>query len=75
MVQASDFLRSSAGCVLRDSGRKSFIRAYESRLDQLATHPLFDYRCSWRTLVRIQARLFARWLRDDVAEYVGIRTR
>lgn len=75
MVRTVDFLQSSAGCVLKDAGRKAFIRAYEARLDQLATHPLFDYRCSWRSLLRVQARLLARWLRGDVPSYIGIRTR
>jgi CRISP-associated protein Cas1 len=75
MVSGRDFLHSRAGCVLREMGRKAFIRAYEARLDQLATHPLFDYRCSWRSMVRVQARLMARWLRGDVPSYVGIRTR
>lgn len=75
MVQQSHFVRSGAGCFLTDAGRKAFIRAYESRLDQLATHPRFDYRCSWRSLIRIQARLLSRWLRGDVPVYTGITTR
>jgi len=75
MVKAGDFQMSSAGCILRDAGRKAFIRAYETRLDQLATHRLFDYRCSWRSMIRVQARLLARWLRGDVPRYIGITTR
>ena len=75
MVRRADFLVSKAGCVLKDSARKAFIRAYEARLDQLATHPRFDYRCSWRSLIRVQARLLSRWLRGDVPHYAGIRTR
>jgi CRISP-associated protein Cas1 len=75
MVAAGDFVRSQAGCVLNDRGRKAFIRAYEARLDQLVTHPLFDYRCSWRSVIRLQARLLSRWLRGDVPAYVGMTTR
>jgi CRISP-associated protein Cas1 len=75
MVSARDFLRSNSGCVLKEGGRKGFIRAYEARLDQLATHPLFDYRCSWRSMIRVQARLIARWLRGDVPAYIGVTTR
>lgn len=75
MVQNRNFTRSSAGCILEPAGRKAFIRAYEARLDQLVTHPLFDYRCSWRTVIRIQARLLARWLRGDVREYTSLVTR
>lgn len=75
MVTARDFVRSGAACVLTASGRKAFIRAYEARLDQLVTHPLFDYRCSWRQVIRLQARLFSRWLRGDVPMYAGMTTR
>jgi CRISPR-associated protein Cas1 len=75
MVTADDFTRSQAGCILNDRGRKAFIRAYEARLDQLVTHPAFDYRCSWRSIIRLQARLLARWLSNDVPEYTGMTTR
>jgi len=75
MVAASDFTRSQAGCILTPKGRKAFIRAYEARLDQLVTHPVFDYRCSWRSIIRLQARLLTRWLQGDVPQYVGMVTR
>jgi CRISPR-associated protein Cas1 len=75
MVKNGDFTRAKAACILTDRGRKAFIRAYEARLDQLVTHPLFQYRCSWRVMVRLQARLLSRWLRGDVPAYVGITTR
>lgn len=75
MVTARNFTRSKAGCVLGPKGRKAFIRAYEARLAHLVTHPVFDYRCSWRSMIRLQARLLSRWLRGDVPTYSGIITR
>jgi len=75
MLQNRNFTRSAAGCILQPAGRKSFLQAYESRLDQLVTHPVFDYRCSWRSIIRLQARLLARWLRGDVPEYTSLVTR
>ena len=75
MVAAADFTRTNAACILTDTGRKAFIRAYELRLDQLVTHPVFDYRCSWRSIIRLQARLLARWLSGDVPAYTGMVTR
>ncbi len=75
MVSSGDFEIGSNGCVMSGGGRKSFIRAYEARLDQLATHPIFDYRCSWRRLIAMQAQLLARYLRGDVPAYQGIVTR
>jgi CRISPR-associated protein Cas1 len=75
MVSQTSFASSSAACLMQPSGRKSFVRAYESRLDQLITHPVFDYRCSWRIVLRLQARLLSRWLRGDVPVFASVTTR
>ncbi len=75
MVKKANFQVSSAGCVMKPKARKAFIQAYEARLDQLVTHPLFDYRCSWRAVVRLQARLLGRWLRGEIPDYQGFVTR
>jgi CRISPR-associated protein Cas1 len=75
MVTRSSFQQTAAGCMLTARGRKDFIRAYEARLDQLVTHPVFNYRCSWRSVIRVQARLISRWLRGDVPSYQPVRTR
>jgi CRISPR-associated protein Cas1 len=75
MVTRRNFTQSQAGCMLGPQGRKAFLRAYEARMDQLVTHPVFGYRCSWRSVVRVQARLLSRWLRGDVPSYQPMRTR
>lgn len=75
MVTRRNFSRSQAACMLGPKGRKAFLRAYEARMDQLVSHPVFDYRCSWRSVVRVQARLLARWLRDDIPAYPPMVTR
>jgi CRISPR-associated endonuclease Cas1/CRISPR-associated protein Cas4 len=75
MVAAADFVTGPAGCAMKDTARKALIRAYELRLDQMVTHPIFDYRCSWRAVVRVQSRLLAKALRGDIPAYVGITTR
>lgn len=75
MVSKRNFSHSQAGCMLGPKGRKAFLRAYEARMDQLVTHPVFGYRCSWRSVIRVQARLLARWLRGDIPAYPPMRTR
>ena len=75
MTRGSHFTRSKSGCVLKPDGRKNFIRAYENRLSQLVTHPLFGYRCSWRSMIKLQARLFSRWLRKDIPHLPEVITR
>ena len=75
MVTASDFTCSKAGCLLAPGGRKGLIRAFEARLDHMVTHPLFDYRCSWRAMIRVQSRLLSQWLSGELKTYQGITTR
>ncbi len=75
MVTPAGFATGANGCLMKPAARKSFIQAYEQRLDHMITHPFFRYRCSWRTVIRLQARLLARWLRGDIPTYQGITTR
>ena len=75
MVRDGDFQTTKAGCAMKPAARKAFIRSYEARLDQLVTHPIFDYRCSWRTIIRLQAKLLSRWVRGEIENYTGMMTR
>jgi CRISPR-associated protein Cas1 len=75
MLTPRDFLAAGDAVVLSPEGRKSFYRAYELRMDSLVTHPLFDYRVSYRRLLEIQARLLARVLEGEIGEYLVFVTR
>jgi CRISPR-associated protein Cas1 len=75
MVTLKDFVRAGGSVALTAGGRKSFFRAYELRMDSLVTHPLFDYRVSYRRLLEIQARLLARVLEGEIGEYPVFVTR
>lgn len=75
MVGRSDFEVVSSGCAMNERARKGLLRAYEARLDHLITQPVFNYRCSWRSVIRMQARLLSRYLRGDIVRYQSIVTR
>jgi CRISP-associated protein Cas1 len=75
MITTKDFVRAGGSVALTASGRKAFFRAYELRMDSLVTHPLFDYRVSYRRLLEIQARLLARVLEGEIGEYPVFVTR
>ena len=66
MLKPKDFETNANGCAMKPAAKKALLRAWEQRLDQIYTHPEFGYRCSWRTILRIQARLMVRWLRGDI---------
>ena len=75
MVTARDFVRVGGSVALTAGGRKGFFRAYELRMDTLVTHPLFDYRVSYRRLLEIQARLLARVIEGEIGLYPVFVTR
>jgi len=75
VVTSSDFLEHPTGVALKSYGRKRFILAYERRMDQLVTHPVFGYRISYRRVLEVQARLFGRFLLGEIPSYPEFRTR
>jgi len=75
MVTPKDFLRAGRSVTMTASGRKAVLRAYEQRMDNLVTHPLFGYRVSYRRVLEIQARLLARTVTGEVTRYPGFETR
>ncbi len=59
-IKPGDFVRAGRACALSPSGRKKMIAAFERRLAQEITHPVFGYRVSYRRLLEVQARLLGR---------------
>lgn len=75
MLSPSDFVRAGRSVALTPTGRKALFRAYEQRMDTLATHPLFGYRVNYRRILEIQTRLLARLLTGELASYPVFVTR
>ena len=74
-VRPSDFISAAGSVNLTSDGRKRFIGAYERRLSQEITHPLFGYKISYRRLFEVQARLLARFLLGELLEFPQFTTR
>lgn len=68
-VKPDGFFRAGPAVSLKPHARRAFIAAYERRLDQEVTHPVFGYRVSMRRLLEVQARLLARHLQGEIDEY------
>lgn len=75
MVTPQHFIAAGDSVALTAEGRKGFFGAYEQRMDQLVTHPLFGYRVSYRRILEIQTRLLARVLMGEILEYPVFVTR
>lgn len=68
-VHADGFLAVGSAVNLKPHARRAFMAAYERRLEQEVTHPVFGYRVSMRRLLEVQARLLARHLLGEIEEY------
>ena len=75
MVSEKRFVQAGEAVSLTSEGRKAFYRAYELRMDTMVTHPLFDYRVSYRRMLEIQVRLLAKTIESDLPEYPVFVTR
>lgn len=68
-VKADGFVALGGAVNLKPHARRAFIATYERRLDQEVTHPVFGYRVPMRRLLEVQARLLARHLGGEIAEF------
>ncbi len=75
MVTPDDFVAAGNAVNLTPAGRKKVFLAYEQRMTSLLTHPLFDYKVSYRRALELQARILAKTLTGEIPEYVPLTTR
>ena len=74
-VSPADFVETSRGTMLKDSGRRQFWRAWTRRLDTEISHPMFGYRMSYRRMLEVQMRQLWRFCRNDTNSFFGFTTR
>jgi CRISP-associated protein Cas1 len=75
VVTDKDFVKAGQAVNLTAPGRKRFFQTYEQRMSSLITHPLFDYKVSYRRALELQGRLLAKALTGEIAEYTPLMTR
>lgn len=74
-VKRKDFVKRARGVALTAAGRRAVIAAYERRMNQLVTHPVFGYTISYRRVIELQARLLRALVLGEVAAYRPFTTR
>lgn len=74
-VSIRDFVVAPTGVALKPEARKQVIAAFERRLAQEVTHPIFGYTASYQRVLEIQARLLGRYLMGELPEYPDFMTR
>ena len=74
-VSTGDFVRAGKAVNLSVTGRRQFFQCFEQRMNTLITHPVFDYKVSYRRALELQFRILARVLTGEIPEYVPFLTR
>jgi CRISPR-associated protein Cas1 len=64
--------REGGAVEFTDAGRKQVIQAYQTRKQETLQHPLLDQQLHIGQMPFIQARVLARHLRGDLAEYMPL---
>lgn len=75
IVGTADFTTLAKACSMNEPARKRMIEAYERRMDQTVTHPMFGYAVSYRRILELQARLLSRVLLGELKSYPAFVTR
>lgn len=74
-LRPGHFLRTVAGCMFTEAGRKAFFEVYGRRMADEVTHPVFGYKLSYRRMIILQARMIAAWLLGEVPTLSFLTTR
>lgn len=70
-IQAQDIIEKPGSVyTLNDSGRKTFLTAYQTRKQEEITHPLLEMKCRVGEIFVLQARILARAIRGDIEGYI-----
>ena len=75
IIKSEDFLVLSGCCQMKLAAKKKWIQAYENRVNELITHPQFDYRISYRRIFQLEVRLLSRVMEGEFEEYIPLMTR
>jgi len=70
VLSANDFLKKENGAIfLQDEARKTFLTQWQSKKQDIITHPFLNEKLEWGMVPYVQAMLLARYLRGDLDEY------
>jgi CRISP-associated protein Cas1 len=60
---------------MKDATRKLFLTKFEERMQEVVTHPVFEYKVTYRRCIELQARLLAKYLQGEIKQYIPFTVR
>lgn len=69
-ITSKDFLyQGDNGVIMTDSGKKTFLSAWQTRKKEMITHPYLNEKIEIGLIPYVQAMLLARYIRQDIDDY------
>ena len=75
MLTPDDFIVELGAYRLNKEPRRVFLTRFEERLNEEVAHPVFGYKVKYRRCIELQARLIAKYLTGEIAEYPPFTSR
>jgi CRISPR-associated protein Cas1 len=68
-IQEKHFDKSLNGCFLNETGKKTYLRAWEERLTETITHRVLKKKVSYKHLVKLECYKISKFILKDENEY------
>lgn len=69
ILGVDDFIEELGSYRLKDKPRRTFLEKFEERMHTEITHPVFEYKVTYRRCIELQARLLGKTLSGEIPLY------
>jgi CRISPR-associated protein Cas1 len=74
-LEQKDFTQELNSYRMSDTAKRLFLQKFEDRMQEVITHPTFEYKIPYRRCIEVQARLLGKYLTGEVDEYTPFTVR
>ncbi len=74
-LEPKDFILELNCYRMTDATKRLFLEKFEDRMQEIITHPIFEYKVSYRRCIEVQARLLGKYLTGEMDEYTAFTVR
>ena len=68
-LEAKDFVLELNSYRMTDTTKRLFLQKFEDRMQEVISHPVFEYKVTYRRCIELQARLLAKYVTGEVPQY------
>ncbi len=74
-LSQGDFILELNSYRMTEATKRLFLEKFEERMQEVITHPVFEYKVAYRRCIELQARLLGKYLTGEIPEYTPFTVR